>query len=74
MLLLLVGLSFSTRGYRVRALQEYQEDSSQMLRQQVGVLRARAAKRDQQMQAMRKQASMIRSSLEHGSEKALSVQ
>ena len=57
-LLLIASLSFNTRGYRVRALQEYQEESSTNLKQQVFVLRARATKRDQQIATLRKQADM----------------
>ena len=41
-----------------RALQEYQEESSTNLKQQLFVLRARATKREQQIATLRKQADM----------------
>ena len=56
-LLLIASLSFSTRGYRVRALQEYQEESSTNLKQQLFVSRARATKQTQQLATLRKQAT-----------------
>ena len=58
-----VGLRATTRGFRVKALQEYVEESQHNLKQEIFQLKARTRKQDAKVMAMKRQADMIRNSL-----------